>query len=240
MIQTDPIAFSPSIPLDSTEKLWEWHIPSDRLFFSKGTRLAFGLSDGESPATMAAFFEHIPEGCLQSLCELREGVIGGDRGFLETAYPVENFFVRERLIVLERDAEGRAIRIAGQFEIAPGTMAYLPPVSTVSKGQAQICFWNCSLEKRTLWVDANGSRLLGYAEAIPRVFNLDEWKERLHPEEGTDCRYQLIIEQPLFGDELTDDLRVRKEDGSYVKIWVRGSILSRDADGHAVSMSGTC
>ena len=118
-------------------------------------------------------------------------------------------------------------------------MAYLPPVSTVSKGQAQICFWNCSLEKRTLWVDANGSRLLGYAEAIPRVFNLDEWKERLHPEEGTDCRYQLIIEQPLFGDELTDDLRVRKEDGSYVKIWVRGSILSRDADGHAVSMSGT-
>lgn len=92
MIQTDPIAFSPSIPLDSTEKLWEWHIPSDRLFFSKGTRLAFGLSDGESPATMAAFFEHIPEGCLQSLCELREGVIGGDRGFLETAYPVENFF----------------------------------------------------------------------------------------------------------------------------------------------------
>lgn len=239
MIQTDPIAFFPSIPLDSTEKLWEWHIPSDRLFFSKGTRLAFGLSDGESPATMAAFFEHIPEGCLQSLCELREGVIGGDRGFLETAYPVENFFVRERLFVLERDAEGRAIRIAGQFEIAPGTMAYLPPVSTVSKGQAQICFWNCSLEKRTLWVDANGSRLLGYAEAIPRVFNLDEWKERLHPEEGTDCRYQLIIEQPLFGDELTDDLRVRKEDGSYVKIWVRGSILSRDADGRAVSMSGT-
>lgn len=60
MIQTDPIAFFPSIPLDSTEKLWEWHIPSDRLFFSKGTRLAFGLSDGESPATMAAFFEHIP------------------------------------------------------------------------------------------------------------------------------------------------------------------------------------
>ena len=239
MIQTDPIAFSPSIPLDSTEKLWEWHIPSDRLFFSKGPRLAFGLSDGESPATMAAFFEHIPEGCLQSLCELREGVIGGDRGFLETAYPVENFFVRERLFVLERDAEGRAIRIAGQFEIAPGTMAYLPPVSTVSKGQAQICFWNCSLEKRTLWVDANGSRLLGYAEAIPRVFNLDEWKERLHPEEGTDCRYQLIIEQPLFGDELTDDLRVRKEDGSYVKIWVRGSILSRDADGRAISMSGT-
>lgn len=239
MIQTDPIAFFPSIPLDSTEKLWEWYIPSDRLFFSKGTRLAFGLSDGESPATMAAFFEHIPEGCLQSLCELREGVLAGDRGFLETAYPVENFFVRERLFVLERDAEGQAIRIAGQFEIAPGTMAYLPPVSTVSKGQAQICFWNCSLEKRTLWVDANGSRLLGYAEAIPRVFNLDEWKERLHPEEGTDCRYQLIIEQPLFGDELTDDLRVRKEDGSYVKIWVRGSILSRDADGRAVSMSGT-
>lgn len=239
MTQTDHISFSPSIPLGSTEKLWEWHIPSDRLFFSKGTRLAFGLSDGETPVTMAEFFEHIPEGCLQSLCELREGVLAGDRGFLETAYPVENFFVRERLFVLERNVEGRAIRIIGQFEIAPGTMAYLPPVSTVSKGQAQICFWNCSLEKRTLWVDANGSRLLGYAEALPRVFSLDEWKGRLHPEEGTDCRYQLVIEQPLFGDELTDELRVRKEDGSYVKIWVRGAVLNRDEDGRALSMSGT-
>ena len=110
MIQTDPIAFFPSIPLDSTEKLWEWHIPSDRLFFSKGTRLAFGLSDGESPATMAAFFEHIPEGCLQSLCELREGVIGGDRGFLETAYPVENFFVRERTPKAGRSASPGNLR----------------------------------------------------------------------------------------------------------------------------------
>ena len=239
MTQTEHIPFSPSIPLESTEKLWEWHIPSDRLFFSKGTRLAFDLADAESPATMAAFFEHIPEGCLQSLCELREGVLAGDRGFLETAYPVENFFVRERLFVLERNAEGQAIRIIGQFEIAPGTMAYLPPVSTVSKGQAQICFWNCSLEKKTLWIDANGSRLLGYAESVPRVFSLDEWKTRLHPEEGTDCRYQLIIEQPLFGDDLTDELRVRKEDGSYVKIWARGAILNRDANGHALSMSGT-
>lgn len=86
-------------------------------------------------------------------------------------------------------------------------MAYLPPVSTVSKGQAQICFWNCSLEKRTLWVDANGSRLLGMPRPYRVCSTLMNGKSSLHPEEGTDCRYQLIIEQPLFGDELTDDLR---------------------------------
>ena len=68
---------------------------------------------------MAAFFEHIPEGCLQSLCELREGVIGGDRGFLETAYPVENFFVRERLFVLERDAEGGRSASQGNLRSLP-------------------------------------------------------------------------------------------------------------------------
>lgn len=118
-------------------------------------------------------------------------------------------------------------------------MAYLPPVSTVSKGQAQICFWNCSLEKRTLWGRRQRLPPARVCRGHAACVQPDEWKERLHPEEGTDCRYQLIIEQPLFGDELTDDLRVRKEDGSYVKIWVRGSILSRDADGHAVSMSGT-
>ena len=152
MIQTDPIAFSPSIPLDSTEKLWEWHIPSDRLFFSKGTRLAFGLSDGGSPATMAAFFEHIPEGCLQSLCELREGVIGGDRGFLETAYPVENFFVRERLFVLERDAEGRAIRMGWLDRL--DVLRWMEVANALFGGNTQIVLYGVSMGAATTMIAA--------------------------------------------------------------------------------------
>ena len=156
MIQTDPIAFSPSIPLDSTEKLWEWHIPSDRLFFSKGTRLAFGLSDGESPATMAAFFEHIPEGCLQSLCELREGVIGGDRGFLETAYPVENFFVRERLFVLERDAEGRAIRMGWLDRL--DVLRWMEVADTLFGGNTQMVVHGISMGAATTMMVAGESQ----------------------------------------------------------------------------------
>ena len=156
MIQTDPIAFFPSIPLDSTEKLWEWHIPSDRLFFSKGTRLAFGLSDGESPATMAAFFEHIPEGCLQSLCELREGVIGGDRGFLETAYPVENFFVRERLFVLERDAEGRAIRMGWLDRL--DVLRWMEVADTLFGGNTQMVVHGISMGAATTMMVAGESQ----------------------------------------------------------------------------------
>ena len=92
-------------------------------FLQQGNQVGLWLVRWGKPRHNGGVFEHIPEGCLQSLCELREGVIGGDRGFLETAYPVENFFVRERAVCIGKGRRRRAIRIAGQFEIAPGTMA---------------------------------------------------------------------------------------------------------------------
>ena len=163
----------PSFLLESSERLWEWHIPTDRLFLSRGARAALGME----PATMGEFLSHTPEGCLQSLCELREGVIAGEKSFLETAYPVESLFVRERLFVLERDETGRAIRLFGQYEISSGTLSYIPPVSTTTKGQ--IGFWVCSLEERTVRFDGKSSLLLGYPEAVSHIIGLDEWKKRL-------------------------------------------------------------
>ncbi|WP_303238052.1 sensor domain-containing diguanylate cyclase [uncultured Bilophila sp.] len=234
MFQKESSERLPSFPLESSEKLWEWYIPTDRLFLSRGARSVLGME----PATMSEFLSHTPEGCLQSLCELREGVIAGEKSFLETAYPVESLFVRERLFVLERDETGRAIRLFGQYEISSGTLSYIPPVSTTTKGQ--IGFWVCSLEERTVRFDAKCSLLLGYPDAVSHVLELGEWKQRLHPEDrGTSCRYQLVFEQPLFGDEITDELRVLREDGTYTKLLLRGSVIDRDGFGRARSLSGT-
>ena len=67
MFQKESSERLPSFPLESSEKLWEWYIPTDRLFLSKGARSVLGME----PATMSEFLSHTPEGCLQSLCELR-------------------------------------------------------------------------------------------------------------------------------------------------------------------------
>ena len=234
MLQKDASECIPSLPVDSSELLWEWHLPSDRLFLSRGARSALGTA----PATMREFSAHIPEGCLQSLCELREGVIAGKKSFLETAYPVDSLFVRERLFVLDRDGEGRALRLCGQYEVSSGTLSYIPPVSTTTKGQ--IGFWVCLLKEKRLRFDANCSLLLGYPDAVSHTVGLKAWESRLHPEDrGTSCRYQLVFEQQLFGDEITDEIRVLREDGAYTKLWMRGAVMERDEEGRALSLSGT-
>lgn len=239
MLHSSKSNLTPLIPLQSNEKIWEWHVASDALFLSRGVTEAFGLEGGDIPVTMCEMLKHVSESCLQTLHELREGVLTGQRGsFLETAYPVEGFFVRERLFVVERGEDGRASLVLGQYEVASGASSYLPPLGQAVK--ELVGFWSCSLETSNLRLDGTCSTLLGYADALSRSFSLEEWKKRMHPDEGDFLeRYHLAIEQPLFGDEITDELRIRREDDTYATLWVHGSILERDENGRARNISGT-
>ena len=124
--------------------------PFGSAFLQQGNQVGLWLVRWGKPRHNGAFFEHIPEGCLQSLCELREGVIGGDRGFLETAYPVENFFVRERLFVLERDAEGGRSVSQGNLRSLPARWLSASGEHRVQRAGADL-FLELFLEKRTLW-----------------------------------------------------------------------------------------
>ena len=83
-------------------------------------------------------------------------------------------------------------------------------------------------------------RLLGYADPRPMVISPEQWRQRLHPEEGiaSNCRYQLTLELPQWGDSIEDVLRIRLENGEYARFALHGTVLERDADGHARELAG--
>ena len=121
------------IQLDTSDPLWEWHIPTDMLFLSEGARLKLRL-ENDVPATMAAFAAHSPPDCLPALHELLEGVLSGANGpMLEMVFPFDDLMVRASLLVVERNSEGRAVRAVGQYSVS-GTLAYRPPVTSASAG----------------------------------------------------------------------------------------------------------
>lgn len=70
---------------------------------------------------------------------------------------------------------------------------------------------------------------------------LNNGRQRLHPEEGaaSSCRYQLTLELPQWGDSIEDVLRVRLENGEYARFALHGTVLERDADGHAKELAGS-
>lgn len=232
------------IPLASAEALWEWNVASDALYLSVGARRALRIAPDDVPDTMTAFLARIPPACLSTLYELREGVLsGGAGGLLEATYPFGDALVREHMLVLERDAEGRALHVLGHYAVSDTLSSYLPSLTTPPDAAAQAGpgYWRYTPADRKVQIDARCAALLGYAEAAPRMIRISEWQRRLHPEEGSPavCRYQLVIEQPVMGDSVEDIVRVRSVNGEYVQMLLRGAVLERDADGRALSMAGT-
>lgn len=227
------------IQLGSPDPLWEWYIPTDALFLSEGARRKLRL-EKDVPPTMAAFTAHIPPDCLPSLHELLEGVLSGASGpMLELVYPFDDLLVRASLLIVERNNEGRAVRGIGQYSVSE-TLAYRPSVTT-GTGTPDTGYWQCSLRERTIRMDSRCCALLGYADPQPMVISPEQWRQRLHPEEGaaSSCRYQLTLELPQWGDSIEDVLRVRLENGEYARFALHGTVLERDADGHARELAGS-
>ncbi|GKG92905.1 hypothetical protein CE91St38_09130 [Desulfovibrionaceae bacterium] len=227
------------IQLGSPDPLWEWHIPTDALFLSEGARRKLRLEKGVPP-TMAAFAAHIPPDCLPSLHELLEGVLSGASGpMLELVYPFDDLLVRAGLLIVERNNEGRAVRGVGQYSVSE-TLAYRPSVTTGAV-TPDTGYWQCSLTERTIRMDSRCCALLGYADPRPMVISPEQWRQRLHPEEGiaSNCRYQLTLELPQWGDSIEDVLRIRLENGEYARFALHGTVLERDADGHARELAGS-
>lgn len=228
----------PMIQIDSPDPIWEWHVPSDRLFLSRGARRQLNL-DNDAPESMAAFLTHIPPDCLPMLHDLVEGVLSGANGsYLEMIQPFDHLLVRVRLLIAQRNAEGRAVRVIGHYGISEN-QAYQPPLSGGDAPGAG--YWHCSLSKKCIHMDSRCAELLGYADPRPLCLSTRAWRARLHPEEGSGiaCRYQLTIEESQFGDIIDDEVRIRLEDGQYARFSVHGAVLARSPEGRALQLSGS-
>lgn len=226
------------IPLLSTEALWEWHIPSDTLFLSQGAQQKLGLTAETNPTTMAAFLSHVPAHCLAELHELRESALNGaDGSFLETIYPFDTFFVRERMFILGRDEHGRANWTMGHYVVSHGSPT---PAIAQDATQDRIGFWMYCVSTNTIRIDAQCATMLDFG-ALPRTLTLNEWLHYLYQNNNTANlnRQKFVIEQGLMGDNIEDSFLFPTTDGKTRHLLLRGAVLDRDTNGKAQHVTGT-
>lgn len=223
------------IPLTAAEALWEWHIPSDTLFLSQGTCHALGILS-DIPRTMTAFLAHLPEHVQAALQRQREHALNSTRSsFAESMYPFDALFVCERMFILARDIQGRALWAMGQYVISTTSLS-APLLEPAQKTQG---FWLYSLESKTISVDTRCAAMLGYP-AQCRRFTVAEWRNLLYEEETSPDmqRHQFIIAQSLMGDIIKDTITLKTPDGSYRRLLLRGAVLERNEKGIALSVTG--
>ena len=108
-----PYSGSQFIQLETRDPIWEWHIPSDKLYLSAGA-IKLLQFEGNLPRSMKEFLSHCPLEGLVPYLESVEKILNGSQGpFLELIYMLGKFMVRAQMTVLQRDIFGRGTIAVG-------------------------------------------------------------------------------------------------------------------------------
>ena len=95
-----PYSGSQFIQLETRDPIWEWHIPSDKLYLSAGA-IKLLQFEGNLPRSMKEFLSHCPLEGLVPYLESVEKILNGSQGpFLELIYMLGKFMVRAQMTVL--------------------------------------------------------------------------------------------------------------------------------------------
>jgi PAS domain S-box-containing protein len=98
--------------------------------------------------------------------------------------------------------------------------------------------WDWHIPSGRLQLSTTHVRLLGYAyEQLPAT--IDDWQRLVHPDDGADRTERLARLMAGETDSYETEYRVRTRDGGWKGMYVRGSVVERDADGRAVRAVGS-
>lgn len=255
-------ALSPADPTfiqaDSTDAVWEWHIPSDRLCFSAGARLLLGF-DQDAPGDMAAFVALCPtdkkDALQRTLCAFLKGHNGPHH---EVCFHTAIMRTPTQLVTLAADAMGRAERVIGcvksverQPEAVFSTAKFsLPPPAPfhTSRDRARLLLalnasgdglWDWDAGSNSVYYSPRYIEMLGYRpEEFPA--DLRTWEEKIHPEDYAHVvpMQKNIIATPDYGDTFECTYRLRRADGTWAWILGRGHVTKRDVSGRATRVVG--
>lgn len=228
---------TPFIPLDSDEPLWEWYLPTDTLFFSRGAARQVKL--GRMPQTMREYYELLPADAAHELASSREGAISGKTGSLaQCGYLYDGKWYRELMMVLTRDTSGRATRVMGRIEATDesGQFGFKNTLNVL----ADTGMWLYDVKNDKIWRDSICNSILGYSPLPAYPLQTAESIQGVHPSEKNTLQrhYQLFKNSPFLGDSVTDFIHVKNADGKYIQILTRSVALRRDESGKAELILG--
>lgn len=226
-----------SLVTHSDEALWEWDVPNDALYWSRGARQILRMD--EPPAKMASFYELLPPDAADELMTVRNRALSShDISSLEYDYVCNGVWIHEILLIMARDQAGIATRALGSIKARPmikGIGFYQE-----SGRLADVGAWVYEVPSGRIWRDKTCRIILGQEKEGFSVVSSEEPLLTVHPSEQKTIQrhYQLFCESPFLGDYITDIVHIRNGQGVYVPVLVRASAVERDEEGKALLVAG--
>lgn len=232
----------PCIDLNSADMIWEWYPISDELVLSQSARVwisTFIKLPDTDVLNMRTYLALLTPQMETHLRESRTGALSGATGaFAETSYTLLGTAVRERILVIERDVANWATRVIGHLEHLNACTIKAP---LAQEDKTAYGLMQCSYTHNTISLDANCSSLLGYTDGHPHTLSLNEWRERVHPDDIKEPTAAFHPQQEGCPqpDTLEDIVRIRNEQGEYIRVLCLFSVTQRGPDGQARHLAGT-
>ncbi|MCB1746818.1 MAG: PAS domain-containing protein [Gammaproteobacteria bacterium] len=227
--------------------LWEWEIAPDRFVVNAELARLLGydvdhfahvadwtalLHPDEHDAIMAVVEQHLAG--HSDYIEMEARARHADGGWL---------WMLSRSYVAERDAEGNALRMVGvQIDIHERKLAdealaeSKARLELVLRG-ADVGLYEWDVSSGGHHVDERWANMLGY-EVDELEPDISTWRKLVHPHDLPAIDGEL--EALLRGDTDTymHETRLRTKDGNWAWVLDRGAIMTRDADGRALTGAG--
>ena len=226
---------------------WSWDVLSDEQHWSPEVYRIYARDPALGPARMPEVSRYFtPEGWAAIEAAVNKALEDG------MPYEVDAEVLREdgsRTWIIARGrairgADGRVQRLVGTAQdIGDRKRAELAlavreaQLSRVLEGSA-LGYWDWNVQTNEFQVSARWETMLGYEPGEMQV-TVDRWPEHVHPED-----FPLVlasVERHLKGEAAAHEveMRCRTKEGEWRWIRTSGRVVSRDARGRPLMMSGT-
>ncbi len=235
--------------IDATKiGLWDWHLPSGKVIYSRQWEKILGYDEGELPQTVESWEKAVlPEDLAiaeKSINDYMEGRTGGyEAEFRIVCKNGDIIWAQDKGTFTEWDEDGKPVRLVG----------VLQDIERIKKAEEELInqkeqldfvarlselgMWDWDLRTQTISYNDEYIHMLGYTQD-EITGTMDEWEKFNHPDDLPIS--SAALDDYLSGktDEYFCEIRMRHKDGHYVWTLDMGRIAEWDEKGNPTRVLG--
>lgn len=228
---------------------WDWDIPSGKVLRNKMWAEMLGYTYEEIEFTTQQWADFVHPDDVQDAWKSIHDALDGRTSGHELVYRMrtkngEYKWILDRAKVVQRDADGTAIRMTGshadytkrkQAEVSLKESEFRWKFAIEGSGDG---VWDWNIQTNEKIFSLRWKEILGYDELDSPTSN-PQWDNRIHPEDKS--RAEKAMQDYLDGitSTYTFEGRMQCKNGAYKWAFSRGIVVSRDDTGTALRMIGT-
>ncbi|MFZ3001624.1 MAG: PAS domain S-box protein [Undibacterium umbellatum] len=233
----------------TSEALWDWDVPSNKVYRSQRYYEMTGYSENEDTQDMDFIKRQIFPDDVSLVLQHIKNYRTTHSADIDFEYRLltkqgEVKWVHARGRVVGRDSKGNALRVVGTLAdinekkiIAAELLEREQRLERVMLG-SDLGYWDWDLVNNTFKVSARWETMLGYAPGEMKV-SPEHWSDHVHPDDLRMAQESLNrhIQGQTASHEL--ELRLMSKSGEWRWVLTRGAIVARGEQGKPLIMSGT-